>query len=59
METVQIILVKDHSALGKEGAIVNMPEANVKAWEDSGYATIHKGGKKATKESSKDDSKEA
>ena len=49
METTKLILLVDHRTLGKKGTILELPNANVSAWIDSGKAKKHsKGSSKPT-----------
>jgi ribosomal protein L9 len=55
METTKIILLVDHRTLGKKGTILEIPNASVSAWIDSGKAKRYskEGSKKSEGEESK------
>ena len=53
METTKLVLLVDHRTLGKTGTIIEMIDANVSAWIDSGKAKRYSKGSSKPTESTK------
>jgi len=53
METTKLILLVDHRTLGKKGTILELPNANISAWIDSGKAKKYSKGSSKPSESGK------